>query len=110
MSLRCLRTWMVCFGMALVASSAAEQEHRGVTSATGEVGLKDAPVTMVVYSDFACPYSSQLFFTLEKLEVKYSKQLHVVMKQSPLPIHPQAPRAHRAALAAGLQGRFIPMA
>ncbi len=76
----------------------------------GETGPADAPVTMVVFSDFECPYSAQLYFTLEKLERRYPTQLHVIFKQSPLNIHPDAPRAHRAAVAAGHQGRFDAMA
>jgi protein-disulfide isomerase len=69
------------------------------------------PVSVVVFSDFECPYSSQLFFTMEKLQARYSKQLHVTYKQSPLPsIHPDSPLAHRAALAAGRQGRYDAMA
>lgn len=79
-------------------------------SPTGAVGPESAPVTMVVFSDFACPYSSQLFFTLQKLETRYPTQLRVILKQSPLPIHPDAMVAHRAALAAGKQGKFVPMA
>ena len=67
------------------------------------------PVSMVVFSDFECPYSAQLFFELEKLQAKYPK-FHIIYKQSPLSIHPDSPLAHRAALAAGRQGRFDAMA
>jgi len=84
--------------------------QRGGASPNGETGPANAPVTMVVFSDFECPYSSQLFFTLEKIEKRYPTQLHVILKQSPLNIHPDAPRVHRAALAAGRQGRFNAMA
>ena len=44
------------------------------------------------------------------MEQRYPQILRVLLKQSPLPIHPDAPEAHRAALAAGLQGKFAPMA
>ena len=67
------------------------------------------PVSMVVFSDFECPYSAQLFFELEKLQAKYPK-FHIIYKQSPLSIHPDSPLAHRAALAAGRQDRFDAMA
>lgn len=83
---------------------------RPVSSATGAVGPVTAPVTIVVFSDFACPYSSEVFFTLEKLEKRYPTELRVIAKQSPLPIHPDAALAHRAALAAGRQGKFNQMA
>lgn len=70
----------------------------------------NAPVTIVVFGDFACPYSADTFFTMERLEKRYPQAVRVLVKQSPLSIHPDAPEAHRAALAAGLQGKFVPMA
>lgn len=79
-------------------------------SATGATGPANAPATLVVFSDFACPYSAQVHFTLEKLEPRFRGKLRVIVKQSPLSIHPEAPLAHRAALAAGLQGRYRDMA
>jgi protein-disulfide isomerase len=71
--------------------------------------VKGGPVNMIVFQDFQCPYSKDLFFTIERLEHRYGPNLHVIFKQSPLPIHPDAPLAHRAALAAGLQGKMEPM-
>ena len=68
------------------------------------------PVSLVVFTDLECPYSSQMFFVLQKLQAKYPAQLHVTYKQSPLAIHPDSPLAHRAALAAGRQGRYNAMA
>jgi protein-disulfide isomerase len=65
---------------------------------------------MVVFSDFECPYSSEIFFSLQHLQSKYGNQLHIIWKQSPLPIHPDAPLAHKAALAAAQQGHFNEMA
>src|SRR5579875_1344310 len=79
-------------------------------SPTGAVGPANAPATLVVFSDFACPYSAQMYYTLEKLETRFPDQLRVLFKQSPLSIHPDAPLAHRAALAAGRQGRYKQMA
>ncbi len=77
---------------------------------TGATGPVKAPVTVVVFGDFACPYSADTFFTIERLRQRYAGSLRVLVKQSPLPIHPDAPEAHRAALAAGLQGKFTAMA
>jgi protein-disulfide isomerase len=68
------------------------------------------PVSVVVFSDFSCPYSSELFFELEKVKDQYRDRVEIAFKQSPLPNHPEAPLAHRAALAAGMQGRFLDMA
>jgi protein-disulfide isomerase len=69
-----------------------------------------APVSMVVFSDFECPFSAETFFTLESLQKKFPDRLHITWKQSPLSIHPNSMLAHRAALAAGRQGKFNAMA
>ena len=68
-----------------------------------------APVSIVVYSDYACPYSSQFFFQLESLEKKYPGQVRVMMRQLPLAIHANSPLAHEAALAAAAQGKLAAM-
>ncbi len=109
------RTFLLASALALLPSAMHGAANSGVPlrpvmSSTGAVGPALAPVSMVVFSDFACPFSSQLFFTLEKLEVRYPTQLRVILKQSPLPIHLDAALAHRAALAAGRQARFGEMA
>jgi protein-disulfide isomerase len=69
-------------------------------------GPADAAVSIVVFSDYSCPYSSQLYFQLEALEKKYPAQLRAMLKQLPLEIHPQSPLAHEAALAAAAQGKL----
>ena len=89
----------------LYGQTKAGTDSKSITPASAPV-----PISIVVFSDFECPYSAQLFFVLEKLQAKYSNQLHITYKQSPLPIHPDSPLAHKAALAAGRQGRFDAMA
>ncbi|WP_083808437.1 DsbA family protein [Granulicella tundricola] len=69
-----------------------------------------APATLIVFSDFACPFSARTFFTLQKLSTRYPNSLHILYKQTPLPIHPDAPLAARAALAAARQNRYNAMA
>ena len=51
-----------------------------------------------------------MYRTVHQLSGMYGERLRVVWKQSPLPIHADAPLAHRAALAAGKQGKFDAMA
>lgn len=63
-------------------------------------------VTIVELSDFQCPYCSQLAGTLEELTREYGRDVKLVFKQFPLPMHPQAEPASRAALAAHRQGKF----
>lgn len=80
-------------------------------NATGDFGPVDAPVTMVLFSDFECPYSAEMYFTLKHLQKEFGSQMHVIVKQSPLlETHPNAALAHKAALAAGRQGKYQQMA
>jgi protein-disulfide isomerase len=72
-------------------------------------GPRDAPVTVVAFSDFQCPYCARVVPTLEKLRELYGDRVRVVFKHYPLPIHPDSIVAHRAAEAASAQGKFWQM-
>ena len=72
--------------------------------ATGPV---NAPVSIVEFSDFQCPFCSQLSTTLERLREDYSDQIQVVFKH--FPVHPQATKAAEAAWCAAQQKRFWEM-
>jgi protein-disulfide isomerase len=70
-------------------------------------GPKDAPVTIVVFSDYQCPYCARLEPLLMQVSDKYSKKVKLVIKNFPLTsIHPFAYKAAAAALAADAQGKF----
>ncbi|NUN16175.1 MAG: thioredoxin domain-containing protein [Myxococcales bacterium] len=66
-------------------------------------------VTVVVFSEFQCPFCSRVLPTLEQLHKDYGDDLAVVFKSNPLPFHKDAPLASEAALAAGEQGKFWEM-
>jgi protein-disulfide isomerase len=72
-------------------------------------GSPSAPVTLVVFSDFQCPYCSRLTPTLAEVEKAYGPKVRIVWKNQPLPFHANAMPAALAAEAARQQGKFWPM-
>jgi protein-disulfide isomerase len=53
-------------------------------------GDRDAFVTIVVWSDFECPYCSRLATTLERVVETYGQDVRLVFKNEPLPFHDHA--------------------
>jgi protein-disulfide isomerase len=72
-------------------------------------GPADAKVAIVEFSDFQCPFCSRVVPTLEQIEKEYGKQVKVYFRHNPLPMHPDAPLAAEAAVAAEAQGKFWQM-
>lgn len=72
-------------------------------------GSKDAKVTIVEFSDFQCPYCGRVEPTLARILKEYGDDVRLAFKHLPLSMHPKAMPAHRAALAAGEQGKFWEM-
>ncbi|MGH7860550.1 MAG: DsbA family protein [Candidatus Binatia bacterium] len=73
-------------------------------------GPKDAPVTLVEFSDFQCPFCARSIALAEDLLKKYPKDVRFVYKHMPLTqIHPNAMPAAKAAVAAANQGKFWEM-
>ncbi len=69
-------------------------------------GFASAPIQLVEFSDFECPYCKQLEPVLTRIRDKYGDRLRLVWKDFPLPIHSQARGAAEAARCAGDQGHF----
>jgi diadenylate cyclase len=73
-------------------------------------GPKDAPVTLVKYGDYECPYCRQVHPVLKELQERVGEQVRFVFRHFPLDsVHPRARRAAQAAEAAASQGRFWEM-
>lgn len=69
-------------------------------------GPASAKVTVVVFSDFECPFCNKEEATLRELEKQYPGKLRFAFRNQPLPFHSHARLAAKAALAAGDQGKF----
>jgi len=54
------------------------------------LGSLSAPIVIVAYSDFQCPYCSRGASTIEAVRKKYGKKVAFVFKHLPLPFHPMA--------------------
>jgi len=94
------------------AARQPSSEHGGSEVTKIEVGAapvkgpKNAPVTIVEFSDFQCPFCKNVVPTLEALEKQYGNKVKVAFKNQPLPFHANARPAAAASLAANAQGKF----
>jgi Na+/H+ antiporter NhaA len=73
-------------------------------------GPADAPLTLVEFVDFECPFCGRATGAVEELRERFGDRLRYVMRHLPLTdVHPNAELAAEAAEAAGAQGRFWEM-
>jgi protein-disulfide isomerase len=72
-------------------------------------GPKDAPLTVVLFSDFQCPFCSRVEPSITELEKTYPGKVRVFWKNFPLSFHNNAKPAAEAAMAAHEQGKFWQM-
>jgi 2-hydroxychromene-2-carboxylate isomerase len=85
-----------------LAVAVGEGDHRQ--------GPDEAPVTLVQYGDYECPYTRRSTNVVRAIQQRLGDRLRFVFRNFPLTeIHPHALHAALAAEAAGSQGRFWPM-
>jgi protein-disulfide isomerase len=70
---------------------------------------KGAPVTIVEFIDFQCPFCSRFHFPMLEAIKAFPNKVNYMVKNFPLPFHPQAKPAAKAAFAAGEQGKYAQM-
>jgi protein-disulfide isomerase len=81
-----------------------------VTDRDHMIGPLSAPLTLVEYADFECPYSGMARFVVRAMQRALGDQLCYVFRPFPLTqIHPHARHAAEAAEAAAAQGKFWEM-
>ncbi len=79
------------------------------TAGAPETGPDNAPITLVEFTDFQCPYCAMATPQIQAVLRAYPTQVRLFFKQFPLDIHSQAALAAAAAVAAQKQGKFWQM-
>lgn len=85
------------------------EEVREVVSADDDPfqGPIDAPVVIIAFEDFACPYCKDSFMPVKQLLGDYENEVRFVFRDFPVEaLHPEAMKAHLAAECAHDQGKF----
>jgi protein-disulfide isomerase len=70
------------------------------------IGNKDAPVHIVAFLDYQCPYCASMYPILQQLLDKYPDKVNLIIKHFPLRMHPFAEKASLACLAAARQNKY----
>src|SRR5919206_534227 len=75
-----------------------------VTERDHALGPRDAPVTLVEYGDFECPFCGMAYPELKDIRGRLGDRLRFVYRHFPRPEHPHARHAAEAAECAAAQG------
>jgi len=84
-----------------------EPPRLNVSAASGpSKGAVNAPIQLIEFSDFQCPYCLRARATVRKVLETYGDRIHFVYRHYPLPSHPGARPAAEASECAAEQGKF----
>lgn len=72
-------------------------------------GSLEAPVKMIVYSDFECPFCAEFADTMKKVEDNFKDKVAIAFRHYPLDGHPEAGQAAEASECADEQNKFWQM-
>ena len=72
------------------------------------IGPKNAPVTIIEFSDFQCPFCRESVSVIKEVLETYKQDVRLIFKHLPLDIHERAFDSAQAAFCAGEQGLFWP--
>ncbi len=88
---------------------AVKKEHEFTLENRPIKGNPDAPVIVVEFADFQCPYCKEASKIMKKAHQKYGDDVAIYFKNFPLAAHQHGELAARAAIAAHQQGKFWKM-
>jgi len=97
-----------------MAKAETEPEIANLTPPVSErdhvLGIDGAPVTLVEYGDYECPYCGQAYPIIKNIQKHLGDKLRLVFRNFPITqVHPHAEHAAEAAEAAGAQNKFWEM-
>ncbi len=81
-------------------------ERKEVAATGPSRGPDSAPITIVEFSDFQCPFCSRAVKTVDEVLKAYPDKVKLVFRQFPLDFHKEAPKAAEASLCAQDQNKF----
>jgi protein-disulfide isomerase len=85
----------------------APRRDVAIEASDPSLGRASAPVTLIEFSDFQCPFCQRVAPTLKRVRETYGDKVRIIWKDFPLTqIHPQAFKAGEAAHCAGDQGKY----
>lgn len=108
-SIHALHLLLVLLGVIFLSLSCAQDRYTVDLRYAPRLGNPDAPIEIVVFSDFQCAFCKRTAHELGRIVRTRPKRIKVFFKHFPLSYHPQAINAAKAAEAARLQGKFWPM-
>jgi hypothetical protein len=93
------------WGSTATAGTGQVRRVNVTTDGDPSIGPEDAPVTIIEFSDYQCPYCAQWYLQVyQQVMSAYPGQIKFVYRDNPLSSHPEAVPAAEAANCAGEQG------